>query len=174
MGTNGKKSIEEIIKKDSVIKKLLDRDEVVEYISYKKGMSYKISMTFLFILGVGGIKQDLLEGKGVYDLIMVILIFFILPLFMFREGYISKFVVTNKGIIIRNAVKLEICDKAFCTDKFYYSEIKEIGWSDFRFQPHMKIKIKNKKYPWKIYPLGLSIKKKEAKLLTQMIENKLK
>jgi len=36
-GTNGKMSIEEVLEKDPVIKKLLDEDEVVEYISYKKG-----------------------------------------------------------------------------------------------------------------------------------------
>lgn len=173
-GTNGKKNIEEIVKKDSVIRKLLDRDEVVEYISYKKGMIYKLFMTFFFIGGIGIVNQNLVGGKGIFDLIMVILGFIIFPLSIFIDGYISKFVVTNKGIIIRRAIKSKISDNVFCTNKFYYSEIKETGWSDFRFRPHIYIKIKNKKYHRRIYPLGLGIKEKEAKLLTQMIENKLK
>jgi len=37
-------SIEEILRRDPVIKRLLD--EVVEYISYKKGVVYKFFMVF--------------------------------------------------------------------------------------------------------------------------------
>ena len=175
-GTNGELSIDEVLEKDPLIRELLDEDEVVEYISYKKGRGYKFFMFFLFFMGLFGFEQifklhSLIKPGSVVTVIFL----FSLSLFLFIEGKTTKLVLTNKGIIIRSVIKLELYDRAFCTDKFHYSEIKEVGWVKYAFlSTHIRLKIKNKEYHSKGYPYGSDIKLNEAKFLSKVIKNKLK
>ncbi|MCS5421181.1 MULTISPECIES: hypothetical protein [Psychrilyobacter] len=167
-GTNGKKSIEEILKKDRVIRKLLDKDEVVEYISYKKGTVYKLIAGFMILIGIYVIftlRKFILDGE--WGILLVLAFYFLWPLNQIIEGWISKMVITDKGVIIRNAFR-------FFSYKFYYSEIKNASYQGLNYTPQVIIMLQNKKSEYKAYSLLSSLTADEAKTIAFKIESKLK
>ncbi|MCS5422237.1 MULTISPECIES: hypothetical protein [Psychrilyobacter] len=167
-GTNGKKSIEEIIKKDSVIRKLLERGEVVEYISYKKGMGYKIIAGFMVLVGIFAIfalREFILPGE--WGIPLILAFYFLWPLNQILEGWIGKLVITDKGVIVRTAF-------SFFTDKYYYSEIKSVSVQKIYYTSMVTLRLQNRKTEAKVYSLLSSLTIDEAKTIAFKIESKLK